>query len=64
VPFHTERFTCQSCATSFIAGAEREDVPGEYHFFQVECPRCHGKVDATWDGEVRLQTLQVAVDGP
>jgi ribosomal protein S27AE len=62
MPFHTERLTCKGCGAVFIVGGERIDMPGDFHFFHVECPRCHAKVDTTWDGEVRLDTLQVMAD--
>ena len=62
MPFHTERLNCKGCGAVFIVGGERTDVPGDFHFFQVGCPRCQAKVDTTWDGEVKLDTLQVMAD--
>jgi len=60
--FHTERLTCKGCGVTFIVGGERVDVPGDFHFFQVACPGCQAKVETTWDGEVRLDSLQVMAD--
>jgi ribosomal protein S27AE len=62
MPFHTERLACKDCGAVFIVGAERVDLPGDFHYFDVACPRCQAKVGTTWDGEVQLDTLQVMAD--